>query len=150
MINWHAYKYFKPTESWGNPDRMNPDFMYLLDTVRGLFRKPFVIHCGYAKRGHSPASYHYSGRAADFHIDGVDSLKALNKIQQILVDMEANNKTGLGYYPNWNAPGFHLDDRGWEPNVKPGIFWVRLDRPFKNFALGYHYNDDAEEIVRLL
>lgn len=116
---WDNLKHFDKNEKWGNPDKMNPALLLLLDRLREIIGKPFVIHCGYEPDGHSTASQHYKGNAVDFHIEGLPLIEAnrlllaaLDVIQ--IVGKPVSELVGFGIYPDWNTPGFHLDIRGYK------------------------------------
>ncbi len=112
---WDRIKHFTRDENWGDPTKMRPDFLEMLDKVRDAFGHPFVIHCGFADgRGHAPQSMHYVGAAADFHIDApiLTYPAQIDRMLTVLADLGLTNKTGLGIYPDWNSRGFHLDSRG--------------------------------------
>jgi uncharacterized protein YcbK (DUF882 family) len=114
--DWSEIRYFSPHEKWGEPLLMDRETVFLLDILRGLFKSPFVIHCGYERSGHMPDSQHYTGKAADFHVVGLPFRNAVD----LMVDLVGSpprgtgvcGKIGLGIYPHWTSPGFHLDTRG--------------------------------------
>ena len=62
---WDNLKHFKRTEAWGNPDRMDANFLILLDYFREMVGVSFVVTAGWANSGHAENSYHYKGRAVD-------------------------------------------------------------------------------------
>lgn len=112
-------KGFSKEEKWGDPYQMDGIIVILLEKVRELYKKQydenasFVIHEGYAKDGHTTNSYHYKGMAIDFHIKTrLSFVKQVRAVLKILTDLQFNYKVGLGIYPDWNNPGFHLDNRG--------------------------------------
>jgi uncharacterized protein YcbK (DUF882 family) len=113
---WERIEHFSPDERWGDPTMMERDLMFLLDTLRGLFHHPFVIHCGYQHRPGKQKSQHNFGRAVDFHIEGIAFSDAvdlmLNFIGPPPKGLGVAGVIGLGIYPHWNNPGFHLDTRG--------------------------------------
>lgn len=102
--------YFERIERWGDPARMNGALLLLLDAVRGLVGFPFVIHSGY--RGGANEGEHGNGNAVDFHIAGLEPYMAYLKLTEALAELQALDFVGLGVYPQWNNPGFHLDGRG--------------------------------------
>jgi uncharacterized protein YcbK (DUF882 family) len=71
-----------------------------------------MIHEGYATDGHSDKSQHYEGNAVDFHADNITLEEAYVKLCKILDLLQLTDRVGLGLYPDWNSPGFHLDLRG--------------------------------------
>lgn len=147
------YKHFSPNENWGDFDKMSPQFLSLLDTIRDLYGFPFIIHCGYAKTGHSSKSYHYIGEAADGHVDGLEPWLAFDRMKDVLSEMGILHKVGFGWYPFWYTPGWHLDCRGWDCGkraAQDGLFWVHLDRAVVGYKSGYHYGSEGDRIVTLL
>ena len=114
---WDKLRYFKRSEAWGNPDKINGFLLILLDEIRhrASVINPdayIVIHCGYELTGHTENSQHYKGSAADFHIVGLSLFKAYVLIVETIKDIQVSDKVGLGVYLGWNSPGFHLDVRG--------------------------------------
>ena len=118
MNNFKNIKHFNPREKWGDPKKMNPFLLLVMDIIAEEFQKPVIIHCGYSEDGHAEKSQHYKGNACDFHIDTDEPFKDVyNKLINILVntelgDNELDDLVGLGVYPHWNNKGFHLDVRG--------------------------------------
>jgi hypothetical protein len=113
-MSWGYIKHFSPRESWGAPDRMNGLLILLLDAVRDLWGDAqFDIHCGFEAGGHAKDSYHKTGAAVDYHIESsLPFLKQIERLEAILKELQVFDKVGLGIYPDWNNPGFHLDVRG--------------------------------------
>ncbi|WP_022852019.1 hypothetical protein [Limisalsivibrio acetivorans] len=133
---WNNLKYFSKDENWGDPDRINPALLILLDSLRGCVDRPFLIHCGYETSGHATSSRHYTGDAVDFHIEGVGYktgvnalLEALHKVQ--ICDTVSAAYVGLGIYPDWRDPGFHLDIRGYSAR------WGRIGSSYTGFESAY-------------
>jgi len=113
MCVFQYLQWFSPNENWGDPFMMNGLLLLLLDAIRGRWGKPFVIHCGYETSGHASKSQHYVGNAVDFHIkDELPFYAQVEKMEQILAELQVADKVGLGIYPDWAHPGFHLDVRG--------------------------------------
>jgi uncharacterized protein YcbK (DUF882 family) len=103
---WDTLEFFKPEgtiDDFGNPWKMDYQLMWMLDRLRRKVGKQFIIHCGYAEKGHSDNSYHYRGMAVDFHVKEMMSVTS-NRIIKELWFMG-----GAHFYPDWNNPGFHLD-----------------------------------------
>jgi hypothetical protein len=76
-----------------------------LQTIRTVVGKPFIIHEAFATKGHSPNSYHYKGQAVDGHFKGAVKEKDLMEVYS-KIDWWPG---GIGIYPYWNTPGFHID-----------------------------------------
>jgi uncharacterized protein YcbK (DUF882 family) len=110
--DWKRLRHFSPAEAWGNPAMMERETVFLLDGVREAVGRPIVIHCGYERRPHRPASRHNDGSAVDFHILGVDFRGAVGLVEGAIEALGAADRVGLGIYPHWKSPGFHLDTRG--------------------------------------
>jgi hypothetical protein len=93
---------------------MNGLLVLLLDAVRECWGDAkFIIHCGFEMDGHVKDSEHKRGNAVDFHIQSSWSLpEQSNRLEMILKELQVFNQVGLGIYPDWNSPGFHLDVRG--------------------------------------
>ena len=108
---WKEIVNFKPEENFGNPEMMNYKFMKFLDRFRAELRIPMIITCG-TQGKHVTNSYHYQGRAVDFYLDTKMSLGAqVALIMDRLMETSLYYNTGLGVYPDWSKPGFHLDNR---------------------------------------
>jgi hypothetical protein len=113
--DWLEIEYFSSHEKWGDPLLMDRETVFLLDRLRGIFKFPFFINCGYERSGHTPNSQHYTGKAADFHVVGLPFRSAVD----LMVDFVGSpprgigvcGKIGLGIYPHWTTPGFHIDTR---------------------------------------
>lgn len=118
MNIWKAIEGFSPDEKWGTPEKMNGLLLMLLSAVKKEFGCSVVIHEGYKSSGHADKSQHYLGNASDFHLNWKDPKDALpysrqvEKMITLLTDLQVAHKVGLGIYPDWNSPGFHLDVRG--------------------------------------
>lgn len=116
MDIWSVIKaHFHKGEKWGDPDEVDPILLMVLFMLRREIGKPFSIHNAYDPPGtHSDKSYHYIGEAVDFHIIGLTLLEASATIEKVLKELKLWDKVGLGIYPDWNKPGFHLDIRGYK------------------------------------
>lgn len=124
MSIWGKIKHFNPNEKWGDKNKINGLLLLLLDRITEEIKNyswqkykkiaPCIIHCGYKTSGHSPKSQHYKGNAVDFHFENISPKEAYNIILQVLKDHQIDNYVGLGVYPDWYKPGFHLDIRGYK------------------------------------
>ena len=106
-MDWSIVKHFTKGE-WGiHPELVDTKLIFLLDAIRHEYGKACIIHCAWAKAGHSSKSYHYLGKAVDFHFEDNDHKRQFELISSF---PEAG---GIGYYgPGvWNHPGFHIDIR---------------------------------------
>lgn len=117
---WDELRYFTPSENWGNPDKMDRDFLVKLDNFRHAVGLSFHVLEGYATSGHAPNSFHYLGRAVDgrFLRDG----KAIG-VDELLYWVFLSPFTGIGIY-TWGSGGpfMHLDDRTTAHDLK--VCWV--------------------------
>lgn len=146
---WQNIYYFSPQENWGDPDKVDPMLVMVLDELRGFVGRPFHIHCAYETSGHSPNSYHYLGRAVDFHVDIEPFLAAVYLVDRALQSLvvkigtqyvRAGDICGLGAYYDWNNKGFHLDTRGWK------VRWRRVKGQYKYDGLFPKEHEDVEAI----
>jgi len=115
---WGLIKYFSPKEDWGDPDRMEFYLVYLLDRLRFIIGKPIIIHYG-TQGKHSPNSWHYVGKAVDFHAKGIS-------LFQLFLSATRFPFGGIGVYPFWDNPGLHVDTRP-RPNGEPQARWGRIN-----------------------
>ncbi len=102
---WDTIKHFSEDEFTEDPSKVSHKLVLLMDSLREKAGVGIVIHEAWASSGHAPKSYHYSGLAVDFHFTGLDPLTQwgiLSSCREI---------GGLGYYPDWNHPGWHIDLR---------------------------------------
>ena len=105
-------KYFKREEFRHAPERTSPLLMGTMDRLRALAGVPIHIHVAWSDAGHSPNSMHYKGKACDFHFDG------LSPLEQFACISCFPGFNGVGYYPWWNHPGWHVDLR------VPRLYWT--------------------------
>jgi len=119
--------YFNRNEPWGDPDKVQWYHVWHLWVVRYEliemgYNWPVSIHCSYELTGHSDKSFHGMGLATDFHFlrtNGTTIQDQFCIMVEVLKRLRLDLFTGLGVYPHWNSPGFHLDTRGEQ------LFWVR-------------------------
>lgn len=119
---WELIEYFSPDENWGDPDKVSGLLLLTIDAVRKVYGEDpsfhsFVVHNAYATSGHTTRSQHYHGKALDFHIRDKfhppDHFRTqFTKLKLALEGLQIYNYVGLGVYPDWSIPGFHLDVRG--------------------------------------
>ena len=148
---WDILRHFNPREKWGDSKRMNPLLLIILDKLRNQYGKPFIVHCGYATSGHVKHSYHYTGDACDFHIKSRLHFRAqisillrqLHNISLSVYPAETNISVsalcGLGIYPEWNPPGFHLDVRGYPAR------WGAFNKKYHTWEETMKYIAEKEE-----
>jgi uncharacterized protein YcbK (DUF882 family) len=122
MRIWKLLNNFTKNENWGASEKMNPVLLLLLDKLRDKVGHIIRINCGYSTDGHAIKSQHYLGNAVDFVVVGTLFDQADRLLQEALLELKVEDEVGLGCYPFWNTPGFHLDIRGerarWGRNAK--------------------------------
>lgn len=131
-MTWRGLKHFK-REEWGkDPTRANFRLTQIMDRLRELSDSPIQINVCYDDSGHSPKSYHKTGDAVDFVF-----LENLSYILQYFYISMFPELRGIGFYPDWHTPGWHVD-------LRPEFLrWVRIDGI-------YSYNKDnfIREIIK--
>lgn len=117
-MDWKTIKHFSAKE-WGpNAHLVAPQLIYVLDAVREKAGVPIMIHCAWSESGHSTKSYHYTGQAVDFHFGG------LTPLEQYTLLREQRAIGGVGFYPEWNNVGWHID-------LRSGFLqWVQLSNVY--------------------
>ena len=89
--------------------------LLFLDRLRDFIKFPIIIHCTYQDGGHSKYSQHYKkpSSAVDFHIETkMPFIQQIKIVLAMIENLDFENITGLGIYPDWKHKGFHLDFRG--------------------------------------
>lgn len=111
-LEWVLLRHFSKGERWGDPEKMDSNFVIKLDSFRGEIAKPFVLTVeAYAKDGHSENSYHYKGLACDGRFIDPVTRQALPLIEQVMIALKAPFN-GVGIYTyHQNGPFLHFDDR---------------------------------------
>ena len=130
-MDWKRIRHFSPNEAWGDPAMMDRETVFLLDRIRNILGFPIIIHCGYEKRPQNPSSRHNSGSAVDFHIADIDFRDAVERLQEAIQILSVSERVGLGVYPHWNSPGFHLDTRGYRAR------WGAVNRNGRQVYVSY-------------
>ncbi len=122
---------FSAGEAWGDIAKVQWYHVIHLAQIRERLREygcdwQMIIHGSYATSGHAPQSFHYKGLATDFrfHFKSRQPKYSLqfqyDTLQDILSVLNLSHFCGLGAYPDWQLPGFHLDSRGWRAR------WIRV------------------------
>ena len=130
--DWKSIRHFSPSELWGDPAMMERETVFLLDRVRNTLGCPIIVHCGYEKRPWSPTSQHNCGSAVDYHIGDVSFREAVKLLGEAIRILRVSERVGLGIYPHWNNPGFHLDTRGYRAR------WGAVKRNGKQVYVSYN------------
>lgn len=107
-MKWKLLRHFYPTESWGNPEKMDFMLLVLLDQFRASLPTGYKvkIHRGYS--GDNQGSLHYDAKAVDFHVIGCPFMEAEYHLKNFLIRRGLMIEVELGIYPDWHDPGFHL------------------------------------------
>jgi hypothetical protein len=139
VSDWKEIKFFKPTENWGEWEKIESNLIYMLDIFRERIATPVYISCGTQGR-HSPNSYHYSGHAVDVLFPN-KLMPDLAELSQQAKDM---NFGGVGIYNNWDfhgvsTPGMHLDVRNGKQKLWIGIEGMYL--PYNDVNLKRYFTD---------
>lgn len=127
--DWTKVKNFTQKEFRYDPEKVAPELVYLLDDFRALLGQRVYINVAWSSSGHSPKSFHYTGMAVDFHC------KEENYLDQYALLREFHQLRGVGFYPEWAIPGWHVDLRT-EP-----LQWI-----FRNNAYHYGHRQIADAI----
>jgi len=116
-ITVEATGFFNRKEAWGDPFRVKRDLIQALLSLRRFVGRKICIHNARDLTGHSGSSFHYTGDAADFHIEG------MHVVDQFLAITRIDAFNGVGIYPHWNAPGLHGDIRPKSKAMDPDARW---------------------------
>lgn len=108
---WSKLEFFKKTENWGDPSKMDALLLMDLDRFRREVGHPFRLLAAYANDGHSEHSFHYLGRAVDGRFHDQETGKSLSVKAHLLAALKSPFN-GVGIYL-WGAGGpfLHLDNR---------------------------------------
>lgn len=123
------------------PNEMNPAILHIIDGIRNECRQPIILHATNEKDGHTENSQHYIDNAVDFHMQGINFVDAMNIVMEYItvyafIDRPLKQYMGIGIYPDWNTPGFHLDFRGYEAS------WGRIGKNYVSFDAALKYSLD--------
>jgi hypothetical protein len=126
----------KNDPAWGESSLMNGQLILTLNAISVMVDKFVVINCGYASTGHEEKSEHYRGCAVDFSFLDIKFAEAIRRIEVAIMMLQISKFIGLGLYPQWKKPGFHLDIR---PNAGR---WAKLDEKYIGYEAGRKYAID--------
>ena len=127
-------RHFNRREAWGRPTRINGALLLVMDELadRVKFQCPqcdFIIHNAYRP---GTTGQHPLLNAVDFHLTWLKPLPAYHWIIETLGEMQCLEHVGLGVYPEWEYPGFHLDVRGTKARwAQVGGKYVGIDEGIK-------------------
>ena len=114
-IDWGDYAHFEEsefrcrgTDCCGNLAQMVPSFMFRLQRIRDVYRRPIIITSGYRCAVHNmqvggAIGVHPSGHAADIAVRGRDCFA-------LLTLAAAKGMTGIGVKQHGDNRFLHLDD----------------------------------------
>ncbi len=138
---WPRLRHFTRNENWGDPDRMDADFLLQLDAFRGYVGHPFTLTTpAFAKTGHSSDSYHYKGRAVDGRFLRMGTREPFGLAECLYLAMIAPFG-GIGIYTHSpNGVFFHFDNRDIHERRK---VWV-CERP------GEYHNISDDHLKKYL
>ena len=129
-------RYFRPIEFVrGDVDwfpKMSPRLLVLADTMRHQWGKPIHISRDNAALGRNLGASHSQHnidrwkevRAMDIQPEGLDTPEDAHAFHMLALDLGI---TGIGFYPHWHMPGFHIDVRADAAAGSPAT-WGRLLR----------------------
>lgn len=103
LTQWEEMKPFFTPQQCG--EQMEYGFMLKVMALRRALNLPMIVHVGFELSGHAKESYHYEGRALDFHVQNASPRTVMAAIDKLGLF------GGAGFYSWWNNPGFHIDDR---------------------------------------
>jgi len=136
-----VHRYFSPEEAWGDPWKISGILLMVLFQIRFFSSWPAVIHCG-TQGKHCKGSYHPKGLAADFHFKppngSVIFSEQIKLLLPFLDEMQFSNFIGLGVYPCWHHPGFHLDVRGYRAR------WGRVNGEYCSLTRAVEFAESLE------
>ena len=136
-IDWCLATKFKESEAWGDPMKMSYRIVWLLANIRASLPNNcwIKIHKGSSISGHAKKSQHYNVPclAVDFHIVGCPLLESEMHIMKYLHNSGMIEFVGIGIYPQWLNPGFHIDIRGERAS------WSKLNGKYVAYKLGIEF-----------
>lgn len=119
---WQQIQFFSARENWGDAEKMDLEFVKLLDQFRAALGLPVVIACG-TQGQHEENSLHHEGRAVDVVVPKLECL------MDAWIAASRLPFTGIGLYPMWRMTGrvcggLHLEYD--ELSSKPRKYWIGL------------------------
>lgn len=122
-------KHFKREEWKHDPDRVSPVLVRAMDATREVAGVPIHINQAWDPAGHLDNSGHYGDPATGLATAVDFVFQGLTFAEQLAV-LDAGPYTGIGFYPDWNTPGWHADIK-----VRPSRkFWLRRNGAYTYFA----------------
>lgn len=123
---WPQLLHFNIGENWGDYEKMDVRLLWDLDGIRHDLARKIRVKCAYELSGHADKSFHKLGMAVDFSIEDTGKSELYDLYTYLLMMWRG----GVGVYPFWNTPGFHLDigpDRTWVRD-KEGVYHSESDK----------------------
>lgn len=105
ITDWGKVRHFNVGEFGPRAELVHPTLVHIMDELRERSGWAIRINVAWAEKGHSEKSYHYTGQAIDFAFLRGSSL------EQYCFLREFREIGGIGFYPEWNTPGWHIDLR---------------------------------------
>lgn len=120
------FDHVKPDAAWGDFSMMDWRLLVLLENFQSKLPKGcwVKIHCAYKPN----EKYHKSGIAVKFHIVGCSFIEAERHLTHYLSSTGLNVYCGVGLYPDWDDPGFHLDIRGYKE------IWAKINGNYCDYS----------------
>ena len=125
-LNWNSLDHFKRREFDdpdvpGSGDFIDEDILSSIVRLRNFTGWPILIVSAVDMHGrnHAKNSYHNKSRgcrAVDFRF--ICSVPYNNQLETIL---KFGAFKGIGWYPEWHLPGFHVDNRS------EFLLWKRIE-----------------------
>lgn len=126
-------KHFPKNEWVKDPSKVSQILMNCLEQIRVKTDTIMIIHVAWDDGGHATNSYHYKGMAVDLHFKG-----DITKIEQLDAITSIPEVNGIGYYPEWAHPGWHVDIRNTDR-----LFWVQRHGY-------YHYIYTKDDMIKMM
>jgi len=131
MEHWNKYKYFRPfdtSDNWGDPQKMNPDLLVRLDSLRKFIGHALHVTSAYRQMD---KKQHGLGNAVDIICPAFEDPSDLF---DLYLCAERFNFTGIGIYVHWawqgkTVGGLHVDVREIEDGFPKGSRWLSYRTP---------------------
>lgn len=134
--DWQKSSYFKATENFGEPLKMEKELIEELNKFREKINTTIYISMG-TQGKHCEGSAHYDGKAVDI----LFPRKKLSDVPDLFLEALRFNFFGLGLYANWMfngevKGGLHLDIR----DAKERAMWIGVGREYLpvSWTTGFH------------
>jgi len=102
---WDQLKYFKRTENWGDPDKIDEKLLLILDAFRDEIGIPLYVSCALSVPGSHDARYssHYpDDKGLCYAVDVIPLLSYGNiALLDCYIIATRYPFNGIGVYPDW-------------------------------------------------